>query len=1017
MGKFHNAQSPKAANAQQQRPNKRKGDYNDSKSPKRRREPHAETATVDNTRSLKKGSGASRETLLTEIKALGGDDGDLDLVLDVDSESENEYAGGAAVNGNLLDDLKKFAAGLGIDAPADEDESAVKEEADEGDDDESEEEEEEKPKSKADLKKEQKEKEQKEKKQKKKEEKAKKKEEKKKAAEKEKAEETKKVEAAKANEAAAAERKNFDSKKSKMTFEPRADWHATELAPLPEPTSDDFTKYTTVIQVLRDHAHNLLEADAGLYSTTILSSSSHKFLSTIMASGTMSDKVSALTLAIQESPLHTARPFDALISLASKKSRSQAIIALNAVVDLLGPGLVLPANRRLRQFRMQPALIGALQASKTTKWSSDQPLPAGLTPQHLIYWSYEEWLKEAYFRVIQLLETWVTDEVDYSRSRAIDFIYNLLKEKPEQEANLLKLLVNKLGDRDRKVASRTSHLTLQIQTSHPGMKPIIVKTVEQEVLLRPGQSIRARYYGINTLNQTILSTKEAEVAEALLKIYFEQFTILLKSGDLGLPMSNEVTKEDESKEKRKRGPKAKPTSVQAGDSSEKLVAAILTGINRAVPFTSANSTILDDHLDTLFHVAHSSNFNTSIQALTLIQTLSFKRSLMMDRFYRTLYESLLDPRLITSSKQAMYLNLLLRALKSDVDVRRVKAFAKRIVQITSIHQPPFIIGLLYVLLQLRKTMPDLSTLLNEPEETLDDGEENKDVYDGRKRNPEFSNAHRTCLWEIAPLLTHYHPSVSVYAATFLAGRDLPQKPDLESHSLIRFLDKFVYKNPKEKDGSHGQSIMQPLQVKNDLKDMWLRSKSTVANSSTVNTASFWNKKQEDVAVEDVFFHEYFSQIGKAGQAAKKAAAADLEDDDNDEVFKALISGSGGAEEDSEAESDLGMEGYSDSDDDGENNGGAAIGDVDELGSEGEDGGWENGEGVALNLDSDDEEGGDDIFGDESDGDMEDDEPELQSTSAKKSRMSRKDFKALPTFASVDDYATLMENEEDEDMGM
>lgn len=505
----------------------------------------------------------------------------------------------------------------------------------------------------------------------------------------------------------------------------------------------------TVVQVLKDHAKNLLDADSALYSTTILSSSSHKFLSTIMASGTMSDKVSALTLAIQESPLHTSRPFDALISLAAKKSRSQAIIALNAVVDLLGPGLVLPANRRLRQFRIQPALIGALQAANVTKWSSDKPLPAGLTPQHLIYWAYEEWLKEAYFRVIQLLETWATDEVDYSRSRSIDFIYNLLKEKPEQEANLLKLLVNKLGDRDRKVASRTSYLMLQLQTSHPGMKAIILKTVEQEVLLRPGQTIRARYYGVNTLNQTILSTKEADVAEALIKIYFDQFTILLKSGDLGLPMGDEVTKagEEENKDKRKRGPKAKPTSVQAGDSSEKLVSAILTGINRAVPFTSETSTMLDDHLDTLFRVAHSSNFNTSIQALTLIQTLSTKRAIMLDRFYRTLYESLLDPRLITSSKQAMYLNLLLRALKSDVDVRRVKAFTKRMVQITSIHQPPFIIGLLYVLLQLRKTMPDLSTLLNEPEDMPEDGDD-KDAYDGRKRNPEYSNAHRTCLWEV-----------------------------------------------------------------------------------------------------------------------------------------------------------------------------------------------------------------------------------------------------------------------------
>lgn len=105
---------------------------------------------------------------------------------------------------------------------------------------------------------------------------------------------------------------------------------------------------------------------------------------------------------------------------------------------------------------------------------------------------------------------------------------------------------------------------------------------------------------------------------------------------------------------------------------------------------------MENHLDTLFKIAHSANFNTGIQALLLIEHLSSSRNLATERFYRTLYESLLDPRLVTSSKQALYLNLLLRALKNDLDVRRVKAFAKRMLQIAGLHQPPFVCGLLYV---------------------------------------------------------------------------------------------------------------------------------------------------------------------------------------------------------------------------------------------------------------------------------------------------------------------------------
>lgn len=161
-------------------------------------------------------------------------------------------------------------------------------------------------------------------------------------------------------------------------------------------------------------------------------------------------------------------------------------------------------------------------------------------------------------------------------------------------------------------------------------------------------------------------------------------------------------------------------------------------------------TRMEKHLDTLFRIAHSSNFNTGIQALLLIQHLSSARSLGTDRFYRTLYESLLDPRLVSSSKQALYLNLLLRALKNDVDVRRVKAFAKRMLQVASLHQPPFVCGLLYVIAHLKGTFPDLPTLIQEPEESIfDDGSsENRPVYDGRKRDPEHSNAQRSCLWEI-----------------------------------------------------------------------------------------------------------------------------------------------------------------------------------------------------------------------------------------------------------------------------
>lgn len=321
-----------------------------------------------------------------------------------------------------------------------------------------------------------------------------------------------------------------------------------------------------------------------------------------MTSGTLTDKVSALTLAIQESPVHNLRAFDGLMNLASKKSRGQAIGAIGALIDLLGPGTLLPADRRLRTFQTQPGLLGTLQKHSIKAWAPNQPLPGKINEEHLISWIFEDWLKATYFKIIQLLEGWCSDEIEYSRIKAVDFVYALLKEKPEQESNLLTLLVNKLGDREKKIASRVSYLLLQLQNSHPGMKPVIVRAVEQEILLHPSQDSRSKYYAINTLNQTILSSKEPAVAESLVRIYFELFVAMLKSGSLGIPLQNETEAQDGEEKKtearpgkpggrppRKGGRPAKVMpAVPEAEAADKLVSALLTGVNRAAPFVGTN---------------------------------------------------------------------------------------------------------------------------------------------------------------------------------------------------------------------------------------------------------------------------------------------------------------------------------------------------------------------------------------------------------------------------------------------
>ncbi|XXG98682.1 hypothetical protein Hte_005011 [Hypoxylon texense] len=956
---------------------------NDSKSNAKSKAPRPNAAPAKDTSNA----------LLDEIRALGGDEEDLKLVEDVNSEDEEIHNEKEKkhTSKELRAELANFAAGLGFDSVKPE--SATEESDDnmDGVDDVDEDEEDE------------------------------------------------------GDEDDASEldtnEKPLQDPKRKTIFETRPDWHAVSLKNLPSPSSESVAPYTAVITELKAYAKSVLDEDSAAYNKTLSASSSHKFMSAIMSSGTMSDKVSALTLAVQESPIHNIKVLENLIGLSAKRSRGQALSALAALVDLLGPGMILPSDRRLRPFSSQRGLIGTLQKYNVKIWSTSQALPGKITKEHLISWIFEDWLKESYFKIIQNIEVWCDDEVEYARTKAIDLVFALLKDKPEQESNLLRLLVNKLGDRERKIASRASYLLLQLLNTHPGMKQVVIRNVEQDILFRPGQHIRAKYYAINTLNQTILSTKEPQIADSLLNIYFGLFVALLKSGELiqhdEIPKTSKRDKRKHQKNpnETKKSEDKNQTASSDREAAEKLVSAILTGVNRAVPFSQAEQSTLESHLDTLFRITHSSNFNTSIQALMLIQQLSATRHLATDRFYRTLYESLLDPRLITSSKQALYLNLLYRSLKTDVDVRRVKAFVKRMLQVLNLHQPSFVCGILYLIIDLCTTFPDLKTLVNEPEEndedetipgvasdapadTAMDGVESHPtkaagVYDGRKRDPEYSNAHRSCLWELLPFLRHYHPSVDVYASSLLSGQKATatQKPELANHTLIAFLDKFVYRNAKAADTGKGMSIMQPVAAGGQGHILLSSKPSAKAAGSSLNSAEFWNKKSEDVAVDDVFFHEYFTRIGKSEQAERKklktdkAAAGDedAEEAAEDEIWDALVASRPEVEGESESEADFDDLMSLDDDEDLKKQ----MAELDEQdGSE------------------DEEEGGVEFWDDTEDDDEEEDselqpapaaEDEADEKPESEHKKKRKALKSLPMFASADDYAEMLAQDDDEDL--
>jgi len=381
----------------------------------------------------------------------------------------------------------------------------------------------------------------------------------------------------------------------KTQFSALSEWHSVEL-PIVPISSQTEPLPTDLVNRVHEYAKTLLEADNKLYAAQNKpATSAHQFYTTIMTSGTLSDKVSALTLSVQESPLHNMKALETLVGLAGKRSRGQAVEVLGALKDLFGPGALLPSDRKLHFFASQPGLFAAFGPAEFG-WKANNPLPKPLKEEHLITWAYEDWLKSTYFQVIKIIETWCNDEVVFARGKAVDYVYQLLREKPEQEANLLRLLVNKLGDSDKKVASKTSYSLLQLQVPHPLMKSTIISAIESDLLFRPGQSLHARYYAVITLNQTSLSSKQESVTKQLLHIYFDLFTQLLAKPQpptvdaILLNKKGEVQGGGGSAGKKARKKQVNNETITTSDDQlrEKILSAILTGVNRAIPYANTN---------------------------------------------------------------------------------------------------------------------------------------------------------------------------------------------------------------------------------------------------------------------------------------------------------------------------------------------------------------------------------------------------------------------------------------------
>lgn len=492
-----------------------------------------------------------------------------------------------------------------------------------------------------------------------------------------------------------------------------------------------------------------------------MSKSDREWLETVVSSGTASDKASAFLLQLQEAPLYGGEWLKRLLELAKSKSRHESLLAVNSLVEAFK--LVLPP----------PALERKLLYLKQRKWGDYRQV----SEKTLLVCQWEDTVKRAYFEFLKVVEIMLADQIAHSRGTALRILGQLAASKEEQSTNVLTMLINKLGDPDRKLASRVVYYMQEVVREQPELTETIVGLVEA-VVLRPGNGEKAQYYGATFLSQLMLTRDNAAVPERLVAVYvalLKRFVIPA----LAACEKAEKTSKGKKAAMRKKGKRAnaklgKATDEDLDPKTTRLAKVVAIGLNRALPYYQGPQTLLDELAEPIQALLRSPSFGTILQALNLYHLVASAASGrgLTDAFVATVEGVLARSQLLRESSSYPQLIACLYRILTEESLSG--AFVERIVKATvalafRIANPAFAMAVLLLVNEILRVKPALRTMLSLPADECDVASL-KALASGQ-------------LWEIHPMAHHYDPMVAKTArmicegaAPELVAQAVPQNP-------------------------------------------------------------------------------------------------------------------------------------------------------------------------------------------------------------------------------------------------
>jgi len=600
-----------------------------------------------------------------------------------------------------------------------------------------------------------------------------------------------------------------------------------------------------------------------------------KWMRTVLQSGTLLDKLSALSMLINKSPLYCLKYLEMLNKMAMKKGKRESELAINSLKQVYLQTL-LPKNQKLKTFTQYLKAAGEKKNNE----------------EILIKAYFEHNLKRLYRQFIDKIESLTKDTVPHVKKNMIGILVELLMQKPEEEKTLLSMIINKYGDKERKVAKHVSSCLKKLLRVHPNMTMVVLAQLSQFVSKNiPQASITLIVRFINKLQQ-IPPTILREVLDEKIKIYLGLLNLYLKPNK---PHTQEAESEARTVEKIIKG------LVLIGQHHKSKIDALIKYVG--------------ERDKDLYKLSYVGEIKARVYALKLLFLVEGNRNATpSNRFYRSLYELMFSIELMESSMLEQFFTIILQSIKQDNDSKRVNAILKRLLQQCSMAQINYTITALLVFAKALQLHPALSSCITQPDASAFDPHEDDEnfqdkpddsdseekpvkkpkkqdseignlAYDWHKRDPLFANADKTCFWELTGLSMHFHPLISKWAYELLqkgkeAKLEYEGKNPILDFKVINLLDRMTYKEPKKRIGkSTARSANIEIPITSYYKE--LKGNSDEKMQKPKNTGNI--KPHEE------FFARYFENREKSLVNKKKAEKKALNDKENiDEIADEIM---------------------------------------------------------------------------------------------------------------------------------